>query len=108
MKRRYTQADVDRAKEAYLQWDAFGAGTETAVELSKRLGIGRTTLYKWRDNGWKLADAPSHNNHSEVDLAPVVRYLTDELVEARQRISQLEAECAELHELLETRSTKRR
>ena len=107
MKRRYTQADVDRAREEYLKWDTFGAGSETAIELAKRLGIGRTTLYKWRDRGWKLEEGPSHNNHQpveQVDLAPVVRYLTDELVEARQRVSQLEAECAELREVIEEQS----
>jgi transposase-like protein len=103
MKRRYTQTDVDRAREEYQKWDTFGAGSETAIELAKRLGIGRTTLYKWRDRGWQLTEGSSHDGIGtrSVDLAPVVRYLTDELVESRALVSQLQAEVAALNDVLE-------
>lgn len=93
-KSRFTRSDVERFREEYLAWDKFGKDSETVEQLAKRLGLGVTTLYRLRNSGWTAPGGdtsakPSNRNAAVVDLAPVVRYLTDELLAARAEIAEL-------------------
>lgn len=104
-KRKYTQDEIDRIRKEYEAWDKFSPDSETAEELARRLGINKPMLYLMRRRGWR-ADAVTpawagsgHQDGAEGDLAPVVRYLTEQLVAARvelaaalDRIAELEAQ----------------
>lgn len=108
MKRRLTQADADKAREEYERWDKFGADSETADELAKRLGMSKASLYRLKERYWKVGvpaatrvnvptalweggdDVPAAA--WEGGLAEVVRELVAELIAARVRIAELERE----------------
>lgn len=93
MKRSLTQAQVDEIRNEYIAWDKFGAESETAVELAKRLGISKSTLYRLAAMNWQVDGSTGHvEDRPQEDLGPVVRWLTAELVAARLRIAELERE----------------
>jgi hypothetical protein len=88
-----TQSKVDEIRHEYETWDPK---VESSHELARRLGIGRTTLYELRRKGWRVMGSTRAVNtgNDEHDLAPTVRLLTDELLAAKTRIAELEAELA--------------
>jgi transposase len=79
-------------REAYEAWDA--SGTISADELAAEHGISKQTMYKLRRNGWNYAGDGKYREPGDTaleELQAVVRYLTNELVVARNRIAELEA-----------------
>jgi hypothetical protein len=105
MKRRLNQAEVDRIRAEYDQWDKFGADSESATELAKRLGVSKATLYRLKERHWRVDGKPGNNGNvaatatldvptaaSMDDLATVVRWLSSELVAARVEIAELRRE----------------
>jgi hypothetical protein len=103
MKRRLNQAEVDRIRAEYDQWDKFGADSESATELAKRLGVSKATLYRLKERHWRVDGKPGGNGDvsavldvpaaaSMDDLATVVRWLSSELVAARVEIAELRRE----------------
>jgi hypothetical protein len=87
-----SQARVDEIRDEYENWDR---SIESSHELARRLGIGHTTLYELRRKGWRVAGSTRavSGSDDEPELA-AVRYLTEELIAARLRIVELEAELA--------------
>lgn len=91
----------------YEAWNPYDPDGPTAHEIAARHGVSKNTMYTWRARGWRLDGLDGqgqqgwkprgghmNTNSNNHDLAEVVRYLTDELVKAKIRISQLEAELA--------------
>jgi len=107
MKRRLNQAEVDRIRAEYEQWDKFGADSESATELAKRLGVSKATLYRLKERHWRVDGRPGSNGDVAAaatlappldvaaaadDLAAVVRWLSSELITARVEIAELKRE----------------
>lgn len=100
-KTKFTQADLDAMREAYENWNPYAHDAISAEELAGQFGTTKSTLYSWRAKGFRLEGRPgegeqgwkgrSPNPPAEQDLAPVVRYLTEQLVQARKRIAELES-----------------
>lgn len=106
MKRRLNQAEVDRIRAEYEQWDKFGADSESATELARRLGVSKATLYRLKERHWRVDGKPGSNGDvaavatlqqlgvtaNDLDLAAVVRWLSSELITARVEIAELKRE----------------
>lgn len=96
-----TQEQLDAMREDYERWNPYAPGAESAEELAARHGVTKSTLYTWRRRGWKLGGADFQGQQgwksrtdlgatTDSELVPVVKYLTQQLVEARARIDELE------------------
>ena len=101
-----TQARLDELRAAYEAWNPFDPDSMSADELARSHGISKNTMYTWRQRGWRL-DGRERSGQTgwkarddraspvdQADLEGVVRYLTEQLVQARIEIEALNAERA--------------
>lgn len=91
-----TSKQLEELEAAYNAWNPSDPETESADELAARFGISKQTLYNLRRNGWRYGNRKIVRKDAEPypetnDLEPVVRYLTEQLIEARAEIARLQA-----------------
>jgi transposase-like protein len=93
-KYKLSQTQQAELRKAYESWNPHDPDSESADELAARFGISKQTLYtlrkKWLDDD-KAARPTGELLERVREQEAVIRYLTEELVAAKHRVSELEA-----------------
>lgn len=95
-----TQAQLDALRADYEAWNPYDTTGPSAEQIAAKHGVSKNTMYTWRSRGWRLDGREGdgrtgwkprggHQPAGE-DTTALVQYLTEELVKARIRISELE------------------
>lgn len=96
-----TQAQLDALRADYEAWNPYDTTGPSASDIAAKHGVSKNTMYTWRARGWRLDGRegdgqsgwkPRGQHVTPEDHSALVQYLTEELVKARIKISELERE----------------
>lgn len=94
-KKKLSAEQIEELRQVYESWNPYDPDSPTAAELAAQFGISKQTLYTLRSE-WRREDRPNGKSaEDDEDLHGVIRYLTEQLVEARIRIRELERSAGE-------------
>jgi AcrR family transcriptional regulator len=99
-RRKLTESELEAMFADYDAWNQFDPEAESADDVAARHGVSKQTMYQHlkRRQAARSAEAQREAASSQIDLEPVVRYLTEELVRARMDREALAEQLRDLRE----------
>jgi AcrR family transcriptional regulator len=111
-RRKLTESELEAMFADYDAWNQFDPEAESADDVAARHGVSKQTMYQHlkRRQTARAAEAQREAASTQIDLEPVVRYLTEELVRARmdrealaEQLRDLQAQMTRDHDDLRAR-----